>query len=230
MEGFSYVDIFNTKGIEYILVIGFLVAFIFYWRFLDQPKQKKILVGARNTESSNDWFHLLKNRYYHPGHCWVLPEPNNIVKVGIDDFAQKLLGKPDALELPLVGSEIYQGEHGWKVQKDSKSIDILSPVRGKVIAINEDVLKSPELIEQDPYDAGWLLKVNVPKINSNLKNLFTGKLAVSWMENTVQELRERITGDLGLVMQDGGLPVSGFAQAMSPENWESIAAEFLLTK
>jgi glycine cleavage system H lipoate-binding protein len=159
-----------------------------------------------------------------------MPEGKNIAKVGIDDFANKLLGKADSFDLPQVGSQIEQGENGWKIRFDSKSIDVLSPVHGEVIAVNEEALNAPELTGQYPYSKGWLLKVKVSKMNSNLKNLLTGKLAVAWMENTVHTLREQMAGDLGIVMQDGGLPVSGFAKVLSPDNWDEIAAEFLLTK
>ncbi len=230
MEGFSYVDLFATKGIEYVLVIGFLLMFIMYWRFLDKPAKALVRVAARPANTLYEWFHLAKNVYYHPGHSWAMPEDRNIVKVGIDDFAQRLLGKPDALELPGVGAQMEQGENGWKIQFDSKSIDVLSPVNGEVVAVNQEAVNSPELIGQDPYNKGWLLKVRVPKIKSNLKNLLSGKLAVAWMENTVQTLREQMTGELGVVMQDGGLPVSGFAKELAPDNWEEIAAEFFLTK
>ena len=134
------------------------------------------------------------------------------------------------MELPEANFRVEQGEIGWRIQSDSKLIDVLSPVNGNVIAVNEEVLKSPELIEQDPYGKGWLFKVQVSKMKPNLRNLLSGKLAVAWMENTVRTLQERMAGDLGVVMQDGGLPVSGFAKALSPDKWDDIAAEFLLTK
>ena len=230
MEGFSYVDLFATKGIEYLLVIGFLLVFIYYWRFLDKPVKPKLGVAIKPAGTMVEWFNLAKNVYYHPGHSWAMPEDKNILKVGIDDFTYKLLGKPDSLDLPQVGSRIEQGENGWKLRFDSKSINVLSPVNGEVIAVNEKVISSPELIGQDPYSRGWLLKVEVPKMSSNLKNLLTGKLAVAWMENTVHSLRERMVGNLGVVMQDGGLPVTGFAKELAPDNWDEVAAEFLLTK
>jgi len=229
MEGFTYVDLFGTKGIEYILVIGFLIAFIIYWKFLSRSPVSTVKIVSK-SRSGGEWFHLAKNVYYHPGHSWVRPENNNVAKVGIDDFAQKLLGKPESFELPEVNFHVEQGEIGWRIQSDSKLIEILSPVNGEVIAVNEEALKSPELIEQDPYGKGWLLKIRVPKMKPNLRNLLSGKLAVAWMENTVQTLRQRMAGDLGMVMQDGGLPVSGIAKALSPENWDDLAAEFFLTK
>jgi glycine cleavage system H protein len=229
MEGFSYVDLFATKGIEYVLVIAFLVAFIIYWRYLNRPIKAKIKLVRNSRSTMIGWFNLVKNAYYHPGHTWVIPEDKNFVKVGMDDFAQKLLGQPDSLELPKLNSRIEQGDIGWRIQSDSKSIDILSPISGEVIAVNEAVLNSPELMEKEPYGKGWLLKVKVSNMKPKLKNLFSGNLALAWMENSVQTLRQKMAGDLGMVMQDGGLPVSGFAKAISPDKWEEIASEFLLT-
>ena len=112
--------------------------------------------------------------YYHQGHSWAMPEGDNMVKVGIDDFAQKLVGKIDALKLPEVGSQVTQGETGWSLLVGSKSIDMLSPVDGKIVDINEDLLSSPESIGKDPYSQSWLLRVQAPKISANLKNLLSG--------------------------------------------------------
>jgi len=229
MEGFSYVDLFATKGIEYILVITFLLALIAYWRLLDRRVKNRQKVPVRPLNDSM-WFNLPKNLYYHPGHSWAMPQGDGIVKVGIDDFAQRLLGKPDSFKLPPIGSLLEQGDTGWKIQFDSNSIDVLSPIEGEVIDVNNEILSSPEIIGQDPYGKGWILKVKVPKINSNLKNLLTGRLAAAWMENTVHILHQRISGDLGIMMQDGGLPVSGLAKELAPDNWDEFASEFLLTK
>ncbi|OGC08941.1 hypothetical protein A2V82_12735 [candidate division KSB1 bacterium RBG_16_48_16] len=231
MEGFHYIDLFATKGTEYLLVIGFLLVLIIYWRFLNSPARATRAAAMKMPAGIlAEWFDLAKNFYYHPGHTWALPEGDNLVKVGMDDFAAKLLGKADAFHLPAVGTHVEQGDAGWKIRFNSKEIELLSPVNGEVVAVNKNALDSPELAEQDPYNRGWLLKVKAPKMNSNLKNLLTGKLAVAWMENTVQTLRQRMAGDLGVIMQDGGLPISGFAKELAPEKWDEIAAEFFLTK
>lgn len=231
MEGFHYVDLFATKGIEYLLVIGFLLVLVVYWRFLNAPAKEKRAAAMRTPAGAfTEWFNLAKNIYYHPGHTWAAPEGDNLVRIGMDDFAAKLLGKADAFELPAIGDRMEQGDAGLKVRFDSKEVELLSPVNGEVVAVNKDALASPELAEKDPYNKGWLLKIKAPKMHSNLKNLLTGKLAVAWMENTVQTLRQRMAGELGVVMQDGGLPVSGFAKELAPEKWDEIAADFFLTK
>lgn len=137
MEGFKYVDLYATKGAEYLLVIGFLLALVLFWRYLNHPARGARTVGSPpgTLATLNRWFHLVEGLFYHQGHSWAAPETGNVVRVGIDDFAQKLLGKPNAVDLPRCGARLEQGESGWKLQIDSKSIDMLSPVDGEVLAV-----------------------------------------------------------------------------------------------
>jgi len=232
MGDFSYVDIFATKGIEYLFVLGFLLVLILFWRLLNPPQQVAVAAGAATPYPArlSEWFRLAGERYYHPGHSWVMPEGKNVVKVGVDDFAQKLVGTPNAISLPRPGDRLEQGDKGWQLRVDSKSVAMLSPVHGEVLAVNEEILKSPELINQDPYGDGWLMKVSAPRLKANLRNLLSGKLARAWMHETEKALREKMTGGLGLALQDGGVPVAGIAKNLSPDSWDEIAGEFLLSR
>ena len=93
---------------------------------------------------------------------------------------------------------------------------------------------TPRLLNDDPYGKGWLFEVRSPRLKSNLKNLLSGGLARSWMERAGAALRGRIAiasgGELGVVLQDGGLPVAGIARELSPDGWEEVARDFLLTR
>jgi len=230
MEGFTYVDLFATKGIEYLLVIGFLLVLLPFWRFLRAPARAGMEVVRRAMASVAQWFSIPEGLYYHQGHSWVIPHGAELVKVGVDDFAQRLVGSTNKISLPKVGSRIAQGDVGWKLGIDTKTIDMLSPVTGDVVAVNKDIVRDPSLINQDPYGKGWLMMVKPDNQRATVKNLLTGKLATAWMEKTADTLRERMGGELGVVYQDGGLPVSGIAKALSPDGWDKMAREFLLTQ
>ena len=230
MEHFSYVDMFATKGLEYLLVIGFLLVFVGYWVWMSKPIERARKAIPKVTQFIEGWFSLAKNYFYHQGHSWAIPEEKDVVKVGVDDFAQKLIGKPGQILVPQVGAQLEQGENGWQFEIDNKKIDMLSPVTGKVLAVNEQAIKNPELLIQDPYGEGWLMKVRVPRIKSNLKNLLSGRLAQAWMQDTVHQLRGTLSGELGTVMQDGGAPVSGFAKEVFPDKWEGYVKSFLKTE
>lgn len=231
MEGFEYVDIFATKGMEYLIVIVFLISLIFFWRFLNRPAKAVSQEGRskRMRTSLLDLFNLADNFYYHQGHSWVIPENHDVVRVGIDDFAQKLLGKPSNFNLPKIGTQIVQGAKGWQIQVNSKLIDVLSPISGEVVAVNEKVLNSPQLINQDPYENGWLIKVKTTSLISNLANLLSGSLARAWIEDAVDKLNERITVDLDSSLGNNEIPIIGLARELSPEKWEQLVGEFLLT-
>ncbi|MHB8908052.1 MAG: glycine cleavage system protein H [Syntrophales bacterium] len=229
MEGFTYVDIFATKGVEYLLVISVLLLFIPFWRMVSGPATALTEAAEGIIPAISNWFRLPEEKiYYHQGHSWAVPEDQGLVKVGIDDFAQKLVGRIDGLRLPQVGTQLTQGEKGWSLLAGQKSIDMLSPVDGRVVAINEALLSSPESVSKDPYGQAWLMKVQAPKISANLKNLLSGGLARKWMEGVRENLLARMDYNLGAVSQDGGVPVDGIAKSLDRERWDEIAKEFFL--
>jgi glycine cleavage system H protein len=227
MEGFSYVDIFATKGIEYLLVIGFLLLFVVFWTFLSRPARRVFEAAEKFIPVVNEWFRLPEETYYHLGHSWAVPEGKNLVKVGVDDFAQKLVGKINAIQLPGIGSTIHQGDKGWTLEVDSKTIEMLSPVDGKVVAINEKILSSPENINKYPY-VSWLMQVESPRFPVNKKQLLSGALAAKWMEEVKENLLSRTSYNLGLVYQDGGLLVDGMAKSLDKDKWDEIVKDFFL--
>ena len=229
MEGFTYIDIFATKGVEYLLVISVLLLFIPFWRMVSRPARAIYEATENIVPAFSEWFRLAEDKvYYHQGHSWARPESGNVVSVGMDDFAQKLVGKVDAIKLPKVGSKLTQGETGWSLLAGSKAIEMLSPVDGEIIAINEGLLKSPESIGQDPYGKSWLMKVRAPKISANLSNLLSGGLARKWMEEVRQNLLARMNYNLGTLSQDGGVPVDGIARSLDRDKWDEIAKEYFL--
>jgi glycine cleavage system H protein len=228
MEGFSYVDIFATKHIEYLLVIGFLLFFIFFWRFLSRPSKSIFEAAEKFVPVINEWFSLPEQMYYHLGHSWATPEGKGVVKVGMDDFAQKLVGKINTIQLPGIGSTLHQGDKGWTLEVDSKTIDMLSPVDGKVVAINDKIVNSPESINKYPY-MSWLMEVESPRFSSNKKQLLSGVSARKWMEEVRESLLSRMNYNLGLVYQDGGTLVDGMAKNLDRDKWDEIAKDFFLS-
>jgi glycine cleavage system H protein len=229
METSNYVDIFATKGIEYIFIIGFLLLLVFFWRFLASLTKRVAQAPGPSGVSPDPWFSLQKGLFYHQGHSWVRAEENNLAVVGVDDFSQRLLGRSSSIDLPKIGSRLQQGEIGLKLWFGSKGIDILSPIEGEVVAVNNDVLQNPQLLNGDPYGKGWLMKIKVSKMKRNLVNLLLDDLAMAWMKGTVHSLHERMAGHLGVALQDGGVPMDGIARILSPSNWDEIAGDFLLT-
>lgn len=226
MESFRFVDIFATKGIEYVIVIAFLAAFIYFSRYLShRPAREEGEEAARSAGT----FRVPDGLFYHQGHGWLRPEPDSVGVVGLDDFAQKLVGKVDSVEVPGIGTRLSQGDKGWNLVVGSVKIPMLSPVDGEVIAVNQEILRSPSILGRDPYGKGWLFKVKSHRLAADVRNLLSGKLARDWMENSLDKLRPSNPEELGPVLQDGGLPVDGLARALGGERWDTLAKTHLLT-
>ncbi|MCF0141210.1 MAG: glycine cleavage system protein GcvH [Mogibacterium sp.] len=100
---------------------------------------------------------VLENLKYSQDHEWA-KEEDGVVVVGITDYAQSELGDLVFVNLPEEGDEVVAGEAFGDVESVKAVSDVLSPVSGTVVAINEELLDSPQLINEDPYGA-WFIKV-----------------------------------------------------------------------
>ena len=98
---------------------------------------------------------------YAASHEWVRPEGNGVYTVGITEHAQELLGDMVFLDLPDEGDEIAMGDDVAVAESVKAASDVYAPVTGEVIAVNEDLEDSPELVNSDPYGDGWMFKVKV---------------------------------------------------------------------
>ena len=93
---------------------------------------------------------------YIASHEWVRQEADGTVTIGITDHAQNALGDLVYVELPAVGRVVAQDESVAVVESVKAASDVYSPLSGEILSINEALVDSPELINQEPYQAGWL--------------------------------------------------------------------------
>lgn len=159
-------------------------------------------------------FRLPERLSYHPGHTWALGESPTLVRVGMDEFASKLLGPAESLALPARGTWVRQGQRFASVTRGGRTVGLVSPVEGVVEDVNTGALG------RDPYGDGWLMVVSAPDKATSLRNLLRGAVARLWAEEAVQRLSPALA-------QDGGEAVADFAVA-SGRDWEGTAREFLL--
>jgi len=97
---------------------------------------------------------------YTKEHEWVKIESDDVVVFGITDFAQSALGDVVFASLPKVGSSLTAGQTCGEVESTKSVSDIFSPVTGVVKEINEKLTNSPEILNSDPYGAGWMVKLS----------------------------------------------------------------------
>lgn len=99
------------------------------------------------------------DRRYSAEHEWALVEDDGTVRIGISEFAQHELGDVIYVELPKVGARVKQKDQMGEIESVKAVSDLFSPVTGEVVEVNAAVKDKPELVNEDPYNGGWLVKV-----------------------------------------------------------------------
>jgi len=222
------------------LVLATFITFLVIDYFLSRKKAPVFAEQLKPARQASDVLRPLPNLVngfqvpdhlrYHPGHTWALSESPNLVRVGMDDFASKLLGKVESVSLPQRGQWIRQGQKILSFKKNGATVEMVSPIEGSVSDVNEAVLANPEASRRDPYGEGWLLTVQSPDAKTNFRNLMSGALARTWMEEAVARLLKRLpasTGALALA-QDGGVASDELADGIAAQEYKTITQEFFL--
>lgn len=111
---------------------------------------------------------------YADTHEWVYIDEDGNAVVGITDFAQESLGELMSVTMGELGADVSQGEEVMSLESVKSASDIFAPLTGEVIAINEELEDEPELVNEEPYDAGWLFKI-APQDLSELENLMSAE-------------------------------------------------------
>jgi glycine cleavage system H lipoate-binding protein len=187
------------------------------------------IVAPRLRPSNVSGFAVPENCRYHPGHTWALQESPALVRVGLDDFAARLAGKIDSIQLPKRGQWIRQGQKFATIFRDGNKADLVSPIEGEVTNINEALVNDGSLACHDPYGNGWLMSVHSPDASTNFRNLFGGDLARRWMAEAASRLQAKLPAPVGAVAQDGGDAVKDLTAEIPGLKWSEITAEFFLS-
>lgn len=182
-------------------------------------------VHARSQEGG---FELAEDFYYHEGHTWAKPEYGGRVRVGLDDFAQKLIGKLGRIELPNIGQEVKQGEVGFQVRRNGEVAKVIAPMDGIVVHINDKLRDQPDLVNGSPYEKGWLFTIEPTKLRKNLKGLYYGQEARNYINEEREKLFAMANEDLR-VAADGGVSVEDISQELEGKNWAKFIKTFLKT-
>jgi glycine cleavage system H protein len=134
-----------------VRALAFLRTFASLWQKLD-------LLNHRKPQES-DMSKTPDDLRYAKSHEWVRKESDGTVTVGISDHAQELLGDLVFVETPEVGSSHEAGTACAVVESVKAASDVYAPVSGEVVAVNEALADSPELVNSDPYGEGWLFRI-----------------------------------------------------------------------
>jgi glycine cleavage system H lipoate-binding protein len=155
-------------------------------------------------------------RQYHRGHTWVQEENDGTFKVGLDDFGERLVGNPDYIDLPPIGSTVRVNGTGWNVKKGNAKLRILSPLDGTVI-------------EHGDREKGWMLKVKASDSKNPTGHLLHGSEIRPWLTREMERLQMSFaTSGIGVTLADGGELEPDFHRYYPNADWDGILGQMFL--
>ncbi len=122
------------------------------------------------------------NLVYAASHEWVRSLNDGVVEVGISDYAQEALGDVVYVEIPELGQAVSAGQQCCAVESVKAASDIYAPVSGEIIAVNEELDGEPELLNESPYEAGWIFRIKVSDTNE-LQELLSADAYLAQVDN-----------------------------------------------
>jgi glycine cleavage system H lipoate-binding protein len=221
-------------SILFVLLTFLVVMTINYFctHALDQPPaQPQLEVPLRPrvpVMAKEHGFTIPQDYSFHPGHTWVLQEGHENARVGLDSFGAELIGKIDEMEVISPGRWVRQGQPLVRVKSGDSSINLMSPVEGVVMSINEDVVHDPALASRDPYKDGWIAVLRSPDLPTNQKNLLKGPMVAPWMHYNVTRLNSALTRVNPALAQDGGTPLDKVLVRVDSNLRQRLIKDFFL--
>ncbi len=175
-------------------------------------------------ESSADGLVWRAGLAYAPSHTWVRRRWGRAT-VGLDDLARRMVAPPRVVALPRVGTTVHAGDVVAEVTSGGRRAPIVSPMDGRVTAVNPEVVRDPSVLGRDSYGRGWLFRI-APGEDAG-ESLALGAAAREWFRAEGRAFSLRIEHDLGLVAADGGGLAAPPSQSLSDEQWRSLVKAFL---
>lgn len=123
---------------------------------------------------------------YTEEHEWAVLGEDGIIEIGITDYAQEALGEIVFVELPNEGDEVSVGDPFGGVESTKSVSDLYAPISGEVVEVNEELLESPEIINEDPYGNGWIIRVK-PQDDDDYENLMDADAYKEFLEEEIEE-------------------------------------------
>lgn len=178
-------------------------------------KHAELLASQAAPPRTESVFDVPEDRLYHRGHAWLMPLPNGTAAVGLDDLASRLVGKPDAVDLPPVGARLWENGPALRLRSGRARVRVASPVSGTVV-------------EHGSPEKGFLLRV-APDGPLDTRALLTPREAAAYLSRELDRLQLAISGARGVpALADGGLPVGDLSAAIPAGDRDRVLGEMLL--
>ena len=192
-----------------------------------KPAVRLITPSTKESGSQHE-FNVPAGIFISQNHTWVNIEMNGTARVGLDDFVRKIIKNIDSVELPALNKNIKKGELLFSIRHDSHTINICSPISGKVTLLNTEHVEHPEWISSKPFELSWMCCIDPSNLPEELSSLKIGVDSISWYRAEIDKYNEMVKG-LEKKRLETGPPAKGGEKAGKQKTDETFLEEFAKT-
>lgn len=173
--------------------------------------------------------------YFDKTHTWAIMEANGRVRVGVDDFLQRLTGTITRIKMKEPGEKVRKGEKILTLVRDGKQLEIYAPVTGTIQEYNKALLADSSLLNSSPFGEGWVYAIEPANWLKEIRFMFMGEKYREWLTNEFARLRDFFAASVQsntlaynqVILQDGGEIHDQVLADLEPEVWEDFQTNFL---
>ncbi|MBW8323167.1 MAG: glycine cleavage system protein H [Prolixibacteraceae bacterium] len=235
MDGFTYKNIFETKGIEYLATIAFFAILIPFWLLLNRQiktkKQSQKSAGILNINTLK----IPQGVFFSKFHTWTHLGVSGVARVGLDDLLLHMIGEVKFDRIKTPGEKIKKGDLLARIEHKGNILKVFSPISGEIMEANPVLTTNPELLNEDPYVKGWLYKIKPISWTADTYSYYLAEDATLFSRQELDKFKEFISASLGkyspqpsmLILQDGGELLDQPLSGLPPEAWQEFQEDFL---
>jgi glycine cleavage system H protein len=235
MDGFTYYNIFDTKGMEYIVIIAFLLLLIPFWLMLTRKEEVKRQIRAVLGILTPGILKVPQGVFHSPQHTWTYLERSGKARIGLDDLLLHITGEVSLQFHKQEGEKVQKGDLVAEITQDGKTLNVYSPISGKIVSANAGIQSDGDLLTTDPYGKGWMYKLVPSAWKEEVSAYYLAGEANAWLEDEIVRYKDFLAVNLsgsqkqGLqaILQDGGELMDHSLSSMPGEVWQSFEKEFL---
>jgi glycine cleavage system H protein len=188
---------------------------------------------ATHSVFTKESIYVPQGLYYSKGHTWLNFAEDGKLKIGIDDFINKVLKPGKIFSLKSEGERVSKGEPIFEILANGRKVKIYSPVDGMIFSLNNLILENVQLLRENPYRENWLIEIEPADIKVVLPSFKIGKEVVSWMKDEVNRFKDLLAhlspkpSLVGATLYDGGNIVEGVVRMLDDASLSKFEEEFL---
>ena len=193
-----------------------------------KPTVRLVTASTRESNSKHE-FNVPAGIFVAPQHTWVNIEMNGTVRIGIDDFVRKIIGKIDKVVLPVVKSKITKGEILISIIHENHFFEIPSPISGKVTLVNMEHIEHPEWIVVKPFELSWMVCLEPSNLSDELHSLKIGEGTIKWYQQEIDKYDKIISEVVNEKLQTESVSISNDETGKDYKDekiWEEFSKSF----